>query len=196
MNAASRPCSGRSRIRSVNERPQPIQTAPITVAEIDAVAACRVAEMPLSAKASSERRHRAADHPRDVTELGADEREDPADVPGRRERAERSREQPELVQRNSGREGDQREQPPAAEVDRAEHDRQRYRHDEQARGGVAQDIPRCGSGESGGADLTNGRRTVAGAVRTPRERCAGRARRSPARAGRRTRARRRRAARA
>ena len=34
-------------------RPQPIQTAPITVAEIDAVAAWRVAAMPFSAKAST-----------------------------------------------------------------------------------------------------------------------------------------------
>ena len=53
VNAARRPCSGRSRSSSMNASPQPIQTAPITVAEIDAVAAWRVAAMPFSAKAST-----------------------------------------------------------------------------------------------------------------------------------------------
>ena len=37
----------------MNESPQPTQTAPITVAEIDAVGACRVAEIPLSTNASA-----------------------------------------------------------------------------------------------------------------------------------------------
>ena len=37
----------------MNASPQPIQTAPITVAEIEAVAAWRVSEMPLSTNAST-----------------------------------------------------------------------------------------------------------------------------------------------
>ena len=38
---------------SMNARPQPTHTAPITVAEIDAVGAWRVAEIPFSTNASA-----------------------------------------------------------------------------------------------------------------------------------------------
>src|SRR5581483_1116135 len=77
------------------------------------------------------------EHPGDAAELRAGEREQRADVAGRRERAERPCQQPVLVQRDDCPERCEREQPPAADVDRAEHDRQRRRRDEEARDGVA-----------------------------------------------------------
>ena len=48
-----------------------------------------------------ERREEPADHPADAAHLRPDERERRTDVPGRRERRERPREQPELVQRDA-----------------------------------------------------------------------------------------------
>ena len=70
-----------------------------------------------------ERRKQASDRPADATDLGADEREDRSDVAGRRERSERTGEQPVLVERDQRRDERKRERPPTPEIDRAENDR-------------------------------------------------------------------------
>src|SRR3954452_7611491 len=74
------------------------------------------------------------EHPDDPGELGADQPEGRPDVPGGRERCERARHQPVLVQRHGHRDRDKREDPPAAEVDRSEHHRQQHQRDDDARG--------------------------------------------------------------
>ena len=86
MNAASRPWSGRSRTGARNASPKPIQTAPITVAEIEAVAAWRASEMPFSTNASTNVVIAPPTIHADAAELGAEQREQAADV-ARRARA-------------------------------------------------------------------------------------------------------------
>src|SRR5581483_10799816 len=80
-----------------------------------------------------ETRQDAADHPADSGQLRAEQAERSADVACRRERRKRPREQPVLVQRDHRRDHDDGEEPPAAEVDGAENDRQQRERDEDAR---------------------------------------------------------------
>jgi hypothetical protein len=85
--------------------------------------------------------HRAAEHPLDARHLCAHEGERGADVAGERERCERARHQPVLVQRDACGEPEHREQPPAAEVHGAEHDRQEHDRDDDAGQPVAHRPP-------------------------------------------------------
>src|SRR4029079_14061155 len=89
-----------------------------------------------------ERCEEAADHPLDAAELRPHERTDAAAVAGEHERTQGPRHRVELVQRNDAPERDEREQPPAAEPERAEHDRRTDRHDQQARQEAAQRPPK------------------------------------------------------
>ena len=66
------------------------------------VAAARASEIAFSTNASDERREQPADGPLDPADLRADERQHGTDVARRRQRRERPREQPVLVQRDRG----------------------------------------------------------------------------------------------
>ena len=74
-------------------------------------------------KREDERRKKAAEHPLHSAQLRADERRHGTGVAGEHERPQASRHGVELVQPPEAPHGHEREEPPAAEPDRAEHDR-------------------------------------------------------------------------
>ena len=131
-----------SRRSSANESPQPIQTAPITVAEIDAVGACRVSAIALEHEREREARSVAPPTIQPMSPICAPTSASiAADVAGRRERASGRASSQNSCSATAAADRDQHEQPPAAEVHGAEHDRQRDRHDEQPRDDVAHSLP-------------------------------------------------------
>ena len=124
---AMRPYSGKSRRSSRNPSPSAIQAVPRIVVLIVTVAGLAGLGDPVEQEREDEREHEAADHPFGAAELRAEQRRERTHVAGQHERPQRARHPVELVQRDERRERRQSEQPPAAEVDDAEHERARRR---------------------------------------------------------------------
>jgi hypothetical protein len=80
-----------------------------------------------------EAREEAADHPREIPQLSADQRSEGAAVTREDERAKRAGKPIELVEREEGPCRGEREQEPAAEVGAAQDDREPGEHDRRAR---------------------------------------------------------------
>src|SRR5579871_1087444 len=105
-----------SRRSSVKASPQPIQTEPITVAEIDAVGACFVAEMPFKRNESaSEVRTPPTIHRTPPSSAPTSARIPPAYPAGASGASGFVRTQNSCSPSTA--DGDEREQPPAAQVD-------------------------------------------------------------------------------
>ena len=117
VNASSRPWSSISRSRRTKPSPSPIQAAPSTVAPTAAVVGARVLDDGIQHEGEEERGEEAAEHPHDAALLRAEERERDADIDRGRERTQRSRRRHELVHCDPRGDGQEREQPPAAEPD-------------------------------------------------------------------------------
>ena len=92
---------------------------------------------PVQEERETDRREEACDRPFGPAELRAEQREKGSDVRGKHERPQASDQQAVLVQRKNGEDHGEREQPPAAEIDDAENERQTDHRDRDARPQVA-----------------------------------------------------------
>ena len=117
-----------------------------------------------------ERRGESAEQPLDLAALGADQREQHAEIDGGRKRAQLPRRRHELVDGDARGHRDEREQPPAAEPEKAEHDRQADDCDEDPRGEIAHSRCRqCRRSRSSPAESTPAARVLRRSRRATRQ---------------------------